>query len=216
MPILKSISTPNGATATYHRVVSVEGRFPDLVVNVQSFADRDAFIAGKPPLTSTPVPYAAGELLDELEAGALLHENFAGGYIDSATDETVEVLKTRQWAKLMTHRDGLMYAPIPYQDYAVNADMDSQVKMLGAILMLQTSTDLNPTKVWRCSDNVMRPLTLPDIFGIGVAISNRTQSLIDITDALWQRMTAATDEETVLAIHWPDAPLPDDEPPAES
>lgn len=219
MPILKLISAPNGAQVGYHRIAQVEGTFPNLVVAVHGWPDEQACKDMKPPLYVHRISFDGTDLMDELETHALqayvgegetAFQPFAGGAIISDNASELEALKTRRWAYLKAHRDKLMYAPIPYQDYAVDADMDSQIKILGSAFMMQATP--GATKMWRCSDNVMREFGIAELLAIGSAISVRTQDLIDTTAVLWQQMADAETPEEVANIHWPDAPLPNDDP----
>lgn len=81
---------------------------------------------------------------------------------------------------------------------------------MGALMAMQITGQVE--RAWRCSDNVMRTLTLDQITRAGIAVSDRRQALIDISDTLSQAIAAAQTAEEVAAIEWP-APEPD--PPEE-
>lgn len=201
MPLLKSITAPNGAMASYHRVVSIEGRFPDLIVNVQSFADRGSYLAGRPPLTSIPVPFDAASHLAEFEAAAQATENFSGATVEADDAADLEVARTRRWAAIKDHREARDNAPIELSDFALDADQTSRMDIMGAVMAMQINGQTS--RQWRCADNVMRELTLAQLIEAGTAIANRRQSLIETSAALYAQIQAATTAADVAAITWP-------------
>ncbi len=111
--------------------------------------------------------------------------------------------KAEKWEKLKAKRKELDSRPIPVNDFFINTDGDSVINIIGAVLGMQLSGEL--TKLWRCHDNVMRTLSFQDLAQIGLDISNRRQTLIEISDNLYQQLMAETvdTKEKVDAITWP-------------
>lgn len=201
MPIIKPFTAPNGTPVSYHRLGRFEGQFPDLTVQVQCYVDRETFLAGKPPAFSYYMPWDARSLVDSLEQAALNMEAFAGGSVEVAGETDLEAAKVRQWARLKQERDMLDFAPIGYNGYEVDADASSRVDIMGAVMAMQAGGQAS--RLWRCSDNVMRELTLADLLSIGTSIAARRQALIETSDTLWQELQAAATVEDVESIAWP-------------
>lgn len=201
MPFLKSITAPNGASLTYHRIVGVEGQMPTVLLSIRSWPDEQAFIDGKPSLWTRNISYDLSEHINAMESTVLLTSEFLEATLIGDSDTDVLGARARRWASLKRHRDSLMYAPISYEDYEVDADMDSQVKMLGSAFIMQL--DPMSTKMWRCTDNTMRELNLTDLLNIGNALASRTQALINTTAVLWDDLEEASTVEEIQAINWP-------------
>lgn len=207
MAILKAITAPNGAAVAYHRVTQVEGTLPDLVLAVHGWPDHEAFVAGKPPLFVHRVPFDGSALMAVAEAAVLADERFAGGAAEPEAASDVDIARVRRWAAIKATRQALDDAPVAHGDFEVDANASSRSDIMGAIMAMQLNGQT--TRPWRCSDNVMRVLTLGDLVAIGTAIADRRQHLIEISDALWQQLVAAVDVAQVEAVVWP---VPDPEP----
>lgn len=202
MSILKSITAPNGAAVAYHRVTQVEGTLPDLVLAVHGWPDRDAFIAGKPPLFVHRVAFDGAALMPAAEAAVLADERFAGGAAEPEAGSDVEVARFRRWAAIKARRQQLDDAPIEVGGITVDADAGSRTDVMGAIMAMQLTGQTS--RLWRCADNVMRELTLDDLIAIGTGIAARRQQLIETSDALWQQLQAAQTVADVEAVRWPE------------
>ena len=114
---------------------------------------------------------------------------------------SVETARLEQWTSIKQAREELDNAPITHGAFQVDADAHSRVDIMGAIMAMQLGGP--STRLWRCSDNVMRELSLADLVAIGQAIAVRRQSLIETSDALWQQLGAATTVAQVEAVVWP-------------
>jgi hypothetical protein len=200
MPILKSFTAPNGVPVSYHRLGQVEGRLPDLTVQVHSYVDREAFLAGKPPAFAHYLPFDARLLVEMFEQAALGLEALAGGAVEVDGAVEVEAAQARRWAKLKAERDARDFAPVAHGDFEVDADQQSRIDIMGAVMSMQAGGQ--SARLWRCADNVMRELTLADLLAIGTAIAARRQQLVETSDQLYQQLQAAETVEAVEAVAW--------------
>lgn len=113
----------------------------------------------------------------------------------------LEQVKAARWTELKAQRQALDEAPIPVQGFAIDADLQSRTDVMGAILAMQLNGQTS--RLWRCSDNVMRELSFADIVAAGTAIAARRQSLIETSDQLYQQIQDAEDAAAVEGVVWP-------------
>lgn len=203
MALSKPFAAPNGAAVTYHRVIKAEISATGTEITVQSWPDEAAFLAGRPPLWNSRIKdESAQNILPDLEANLILGAGDFGGatmLVDSGTD--VEQARHRRWAAIKAQRESLDNQPIEHADFRIDADATSRVDIMGAVMAMQMGG--GASRPWRCSDNVMRELTLDDLVQIGQAIAARRQALIETSDALYQQLQAAGTAEAVAAVVWP-------------
>lgn len=211
MPLSKPFTAPNGASLAYHRVVKAEVSSAGVEITVQSWPDEADYFAGRPPLWNSRIQDgSAPTMLASLEAALLQSAGDFGGATllpDAGTD--LEMARVRRWAAIKATRQALDDAPVTHGEFEVDANASSRSDIMGAIMAMQLNGQT--TRPWRCSDNVMRTLTLDDLVAIGTAIADRRQQLIEISDALWQQLQAATEVAEVEAVTWP-VPEPEPEP----
>jgi hypothetical protein len=115
----------------------------------------------------------------------------------------IEQVRAERWEAIKAQRERLHDEQIvvPSQAFSLDADAPSRLDLLGAIAAMQASGD--SSRRWRCADNVMRELTLADLLAVGGAIAARRQTLIEISDGLYQQIQAAQTAAQVLAVMWP-------------
>ncbi len=202
MPILKPFTAPNGVPVSYHRLGNVEGRFPDLSVQVQSYVDREAFLAGRPPAYMHYIAFDASAMAATLEQAALAIEGLAGGTLEADETADLDAARVRRWIKIKAERDARDTAPIEIEPgVALDGDTQSRSDILGAVVAMQLRGATE--KRWRCADNVMRDLTLEQIVAAGLGIEARRQHLIEVSDGLWQALLAAQTVAQVEGVTWP-------------
>jgi hypothetical protein len=114
---------------------------------------------------------------------------------------TLDELRAARWATIKAQREALDNTPIALRDFEIDADASSRFDVMGALMAMQLT--LATTRLWRCTDNVMRELTLTDLVAVGTGIASRRQGLIETSDALWQQLLAATTAAQIDAINWP-------------
>lgn len=219
MPIVKSLKTPGGATIAFHCAQRVEAQVQDsaqvLMVSVASWPSVEDYDAAQGKSATwvdwhavpfTAVATGAAEGLPAALEQALIGDAssvFYGGSFAAPHDD-LPGAKARQWANVKQQRDMLDRAPVTLRDFQVDADESSRIDLMGALMAMQLSGQAS--RLWRCSDNVMRELTTADLGAIGQAIASRRQSLIEISDTLYQQIQAAQTVEDVLAVVWPSEP----------
>ena len=219
MPIIKSTQTPGGAAIGYHVATRVEAQTLDaaqvLMVQVSSWPSAEAYdLAGGKAATWNdwhPVDFAALAGAASLGLGpaceqalaASANSSLAGGIV-SAQRDGLEGARARQWANIKQQRELLDAAPVDHDGYQVDADDSSRLDIMGAVMAMQANGQAS--RLWRCSDNVMRELLLADLLAIGQAIAARRQQLIETSDELYQQLQAAATAELVAAVVWPIPP----------
>lgn len=219
MPITKAIKTPGGADIAYHVATRVEAQTLDaaqvLLVQVSSWPSVEAYdLAGGKAATWNdwhPVDFAAMANSAALGLGpaceqalaASPNSSLAGGIV-SAMRDGLDGARARQWANIKQQRELLDNSPIDHDGYQVDAGASSRLDIMGAVMAMQAGGQAS--RLWRCSDNVMRELLLADLLAIGQAIAARRQALIETSDTLYQQLNAATDATAVAAVVWPTSP----------
>lgn len=202
MPFIKTITAPNGATLTFHRVSRAQIKPDGVTFNVHSWPDEAAFLAGLAPLWDESMVAAMDEtVLLQLEAGVIAGQGQYAGATPVTAGGDVDQARERRWAAIKAQREALDNQPIAHAGFEVDADATSRVDIMGAVMAMQMGG--GTSRPWRCSDNVMRDLTLDDLVQIGQAIAARRQMLIETSDALYQQMQAAATAEDVSAVVWP-------------
>lgn len=221
MPISKTLQTPGGATIGFHVAQRIEAQTLDaaqvLMVMVASWPSAEAYdlADGKAPTWNDwhPVPFAsiaqgAAAGLAHAAEQALVSSTqtpFAAGVLEPARDGLAGV-KARRWSNIKMQRDLLDNAPITHGDFELDADASSRMDLMGAVMSMQITGQAS--RLWRCTDNVMRELTLSDLLAVGTSIAARRQALIETSDALYQLIQAAETVEQVEAICWPSEETP--------
>jgi hypothetical protein len=114
---------------------------------------------------------------------------------------TLEQVRAARWIALKAHRTALDYAPISVDGIELDTADASRMDFMGAIMSMQITGQSSRT--WRCSDNIMRSLTLTQIMAAGIGIADRRSALIKTSDLLYQQINAALTDAEVLAVEWP-------------
>jgi hypothetical protein len=112
--------------------------------------------------------------------------------------------RDERWSAIKAQRAALGFQPVPLRDFALDADAASRLDVMGAVMAMQVSGDTS--RLWRCSDNAMRELTLADLLTVGAAIAARRQALIEASDTLFQQIQTAETNAEVDAVAWPEEP----------
>jgi hypothetical protein len=202
MALIKNITTPNGVTTTYHRVENLEGKFPDLVICVRSYISSEKFLEGKAAQWTWYIPLDATNLLVGFEAVIQNNEAFIGAISILDTGNQLDSLKARKVMSFKAIRDQYDYAPISYADFFIDSTERSVIDIMGSVMKMQAK---NLTTIdWRCSDNVWRTLTIQDLIEIGSSMADRRAALIRINGELVDDIEAATTEQEVNAINFPE------------
>lgn len=205
MALSKPIPAPNGVTMHYHRAVRAEVLADGIVVHLQSWLDEQSCLDGNPPLWTFYENLPLGDLLEALEAQVVVQsEAFLGA--DSLDGSALPLARARalRWAEIKAQRQLKDHAPMALRDFEVDADAGSRMDLMGAVMAMQITGQA--TRLWRCTDNVMRELKVQDLVTVGTAVAARRQALIETSDVLYQQIQAAETVEAVRAVVWPDQP----------
>ncbi|WP_067070441.1 DUF4376 domain-containing protein [Roseateles chitosanitabidus] len=216
MPLLKSVKTPTGAQLGYHVVtnISIDTRSAQAVaiLAVHSWPDEAHYQLAAGGMAAwhwtVPVPVeplqVGGPLMEACEdvLRALPDDlsPFAGASVAPLAGD-LDGARARQWALVKQTRDSLDAQPVAVDGIQLDADPSSRVDILGAIMAMQLGNETE--RVWRCTDNVMRTLTLDQLVRAGRAVAARRQALIEQSDALAQQIQNAQTVEAVTAVVWP-------------
>ena len=201
MPIFK-LCQLSGSSVSYFKAAHARVNLDKMTatVSVVGWPDEAACLSGQTSTwgTQVTVPIATLADLDDV----LLHApELAGGERLADADGTVPTARARKWVAIKARREQLDEASIAIEDFAIDADSSSRLDVMGAIMAMQLSSQ--GSRMWRCSDNVMRSLSLSQLIGAGTAIAARRQTLIEVSDALYQQIQAAQTLEQIEAINWP-------------
>lgn len=215
MALVANITTPFGASVEHHEVARIEGLLTDSFVSVLVHSwptSNDCAAHGRKGATyiwpvSLPVEAilaATGTLAQRCEAALIAVEDQANPFYGAAAAPSVtdlETAKAAKWANIKQTRTLLDEAPIALRDFEIDADQKSRQDIMGAVMAMQLTGQTS--RLWRCTDNTMRELTLADLVDVGTAIAARRQSLIETSDALYQALQGAETVEDVEAVVWP-------------
>lgn len=212
MTILHTMTAPTGAPCAAFRVLGFEfaPHESDLLkIRVGGWAkELDAadtvplynwFITIQMSALNTTQPIQSLETALTLVAGS----PWEGGTV-VPTMAPLEEAKVRRWALIKLQREERDNSPIPHNGFEVDADASSRLDILGAITAMQLGGATS--RLWRCTDNVMRELTLADISAIGQAIAARRQALIETSAGLYHAIQAAQTVAQLEVISWPVTP----------
>jgi hypothetical protein len=214
MALLKAIQTPFGAAVSHHEIARVEGNpaSQHLTAIVHSWPSVQACTdhGGNGATFVWPVPFpveamltGSGGFLAKCEAAVIAFEDPANPFFGAATCQSVtdiDTAKRAKWANIKQTRDILDNEPIQFGGFQIDADAKSRTDIMGAVMTMQISGP--SSRSWRCTDNVMRTLTLDNLVAVGTAIATRRQGLIERSDALYSLIQSAQTVQAVNAISW--------------
>lgn len=174
--------------------VDPEGRVDRLLelAGLQPPHDGHSIVHLVPALSCWPTPPFDGAVLV-----------WRDGALAWADHRPVEEARAARWAEIKAHRAALDTAPIEVDGIRIDADERSRIDVMGAVVAMQLTGET--FRAWRCSDNVMRVLTADQIQRAGIAIANRRQELIEISDGLARQIEAAASADEVRTVDWPAA-----------
>jgi hypothetical protein len=135
------------------------------------------------------------------EKGNSIRPRVVAGAVQYQDPRNLDQIRAEKWSELKTHRSTLDYLPMNVDGIDLDATDLARVDFLGAILSMQIKGQT--ARAWRCTDNVMRDLTLAQIIQAGMGIADRRDDLIRISDTLYQALQTATTADEVSAIVWP-------------
>lgn len=213
MPIIKSITSPGGASLAWHRIARAGIGFLDThnvaVLEVQSWPSVDDFIA-QSGLTFThqftftvPLVGLRGEsFLEDCEQAlvddptGLLH---AGSL--APLPSSLDMLKALRWAQMKQMRDFAAMQPIDVDGVRFDADPKSVDNVRGAIQGMEIAGA--ESIAWTLYDNTVRVMTLEELRQLGAAIMARVDACYQVARDLRSQIESASTAEAVAAVVWP-------------
>ena len=225
MPLMKSVTMPNGLTLNYHKITSYEGRGENLTINVASWRDEDHYKSGVPPVWNEPVTLLAPEdLLGNLNEALQEGGTFAGATAVNDALEGLEAVKLKAWARHKAMRDSKEYAPITTDKGQFDADADSQRRIIGAgvlalvekiqwvtqaVQTLAASSNVTLSDIptseteWTRYDNSTVNLLPDDLLMIGHAMGLQIKQAHTQGRAVRNQIQQAQSSSEVQNVQWP-------------
>lgn len=205
MPILKTLTAPNGAVVTFHKPGSAEISYRDsvAVVRVSSWVDQAAHDGGAGQVWSWPVTLPIPDVADA-EAAMIVSGVFAGGSLVADEGGGLAARRTRQWAVLKQQREAREYGGFTWDGSTFDSDPESRSRIMGAVqLALMAASMQQPfERTWVLADNSTRVLSGSDMIAVGLALGQHVGALFDQGVVLRQAVSTSTEPE---GIGWPSA-----------
>jgi hypothetical protein len=198
MSILKVVTSNEGVTLGYHKIVKIEtvSRPNVLCYIIHSWQNETDYIENRPAVTvlrdEIDAPSDLIEAINDLVlTGTVLNE---GTFIADSKD-TIEGVKQRKFNEMKRLRDTEINGGFTWDGSNFDSDPISQTRILGAFVAAQEQT-------WRLSDNTWRVLSMTDIQAVWAALQTHMKANF-IKFAIHEaEIVAAVDIETVNAISW--------------
>lgn len=200
MPIEKTMTTPAGVTASFHKPLNAEISFGDnvAVIRMASWINEGAHNAGAPYVTVWPVSLPATAMADP-EGAMLVSSTFAGGSRLPDRSGGIEARRARHWAFIKQQREQREYAGFTWDGSTFDSDPDARARIMGAVIEAQ-ALGADFTRTWRLADNTLRVLDAKDMLDVGKALGAHVGQVFDIGNALYQQIQASDNPES---ISWP-------------
>ena len=230
MAILKEFATPQGVTATYHRLVKVEISVATGMLEMVTamYPTAEAAASGVQPvwheyvrvpladfvddprrlfyrlLTDAGTSYLAGGAADEV-----VNLAWAFSVVNAAPEvETPGVLQLAKAARLKTikqWRDECEYSKFKYDGAEFDASTASQARIQGAFQLAELALATSSTFAvdWTLADDSVRSLSAQDLVGLGRALAEHVIAAHYTARALKQQVADAATVAEVDAVIWP-------------
>lgn len=210
LPILKTITAASGVPLNYHVVQSADINFTagKAVVRVNAWAHQEAYDRGAP---LGHVEFVSIDLMDVVRAEATLITQanglFEGGTVVPDSKDSLEAVRTRQWASLKATRDFFINAPLetPYGvldgDRAAREAVAQALALMGEQIRLDAT--VNPSLEFTRADNSVVSLNRAQLSEIALLMGQRVQEVRAVATGLRQQLEQAGSIEAVQGIVWP-------------
>lgn len=206
MPILKTLTTPNGIAVSFHKPGSGEINFAAgvVVVRMLSWVDQAAHdaAAGAGQVWSWPISVPLDQAAD-VEAAMLLSGPFSGGSRVSDTSGSLEARRARRWAELKQQREVREYGGFVWDGSTFDSDPNSRARIMGAVqLAVLAAAEGQPfERTWVLADNSTRVLSGDDMVAVGLALGLHVGQLFDQGVQVREQLAVSDQPEAIL---WPD------------
>ena len=230
-----TMTLPNGAMGTHHRVVRMElsPTLEQAHVSITSWPDEQARLDGHEAIWMEMVVVdvegldLADGLLAGLLAAVLAQPAYAGGTHVPDAAETLEAAKARRSAEVKARRDLLEFALVESGGLVFDSDAPAQRRIAGATagalmarqawlvaavqaLATATSTTLPAEPVieeaWTLADNSVADLDEAGILGLAVDVISQVSNAHAVCRLVLAEVAAAQTLEEVAAVELPALP----------
>jgi hypothetical protein len=230
--INKSMTAENGVAVEQHSITRIE-LSPDLetlYIDIESYASEDARVTGAGPAWSYRIAATVagltltGGLHAGIVAAVLADATFEGGEETADVSDELATVQARQWAAIKAHRNAIELSPFSYDSHDYDGDAVAQRRIIGAVaaalvervewlttsvkaLATHDSVTLGaePTfsQTWTLADDTTEDLDEAGMFGLGMALLDRTATAFATARDLYDEIMAATTTEDAEAVAWP-------------
>lgn len=201
MPILKTLTAPNGAVVTFHKPGTAELSFRDgvAVVRVLSWVDQAAHDAGAGQVWSWPVTLPIPDVAD-VEVAMVAAGMFAGGSIVADAGGGLAARRARHWAVIKQQREAREYGGFDWDGSSFDSDPESQRRIQGAVqLAVMAAATGQPFEItWVLADNTTRVLTGDDMVAVGAALGAHVSAVFAQGVLLRQDIADSDYPETIV------------------
>lgn len=200
MPILKTLTTPNGVTASFHKPTSAEISYRDAVavVRVASWVDQAAHDAGAGQVWLWPMTLSIPEVAD-VEAALIVAGLFAGGSLLADESGGLDARRNRQWALIKQQREQREYGGFTWDGSRFDSNPDARARIAGAVMEAQ-ATGASFSRTWRLADDTLRVLDAQQMLAVGIALGAHVGHVFAIGNDLYEQIQASSEPE---AVTWP-------------
>lgn len=206
MPILKTITAPTGATASFHKALRANFDFATqrAAIDVASWASEQDYLAGNGLVWMWPID-ASPAALANVDAALAQIAPFDGGTV--VTDEalSLDAVKLRQWARVKDARAAAMLAGFTWDGSKFDADAVSQGNIQGAVQLavLANAAGQAFSIEWTLFDNTTRTLSASQMIAVGEALGAFVAGVYATGVTLRGRIESASTVATVEEVVWP-------------
>lgn len=210
MPILKSLTAPNGVALGFHRAtrLNVDLATGLTMVSAVSYVDEASYISGKPvswnwelqaPLTSTALSSVEQLLVQQPSSP------FYSGSITQDANDSLDTVKLRRWAYIKQRREQAEQSPVTVNGLTFDADTASTQKIAAAVVlaMIAKMASTQFSEEWTLSNNTSALLTGDDLINLGVALGTHVGSVYAIGRNLRTSIDSSTTIAAVNSVDWP-------------
>jgi hypothetical protein len=127
--------------------------------------------------------------------------NFAMEWIVLGDDQILESAKLSKWEIIKQHRNSAEVSPLLYNENLFDADFLSQQRISGAV-QLASLAPSDWTIDWTLADNSTITLSRADVFGLGIALGQRTNDIYAYSRIVRDLIDGAHSIEQLNEIQW--------------
>lgn len=209
MPIVKSITTPNGAAVAFHKATQavydpVNG---NVAISVSSWVDEDSHNAGGGLVWMWPVDAVAAALTN-IDAALAQIAPFDGGTVVTDESQSLAAVQLRQCAVLDAAYTAAIAQAVSFTTAAADtasyqSDPASVANLSNCLLGWMASAAVPTGFYWLSSDNTRVAFTYADLQGLAAAFIGAGHAAFAQLQDLKAAVRAATTVDAVREIVWP-------------